>query len=108
MTAFGPVMHGQVTSPGERKAAMKYIDSHWKTGTVRAFDKNTGKGMSYRYDAKVYDEGSEFGINGGRISKLWIEDSRKFPVASYDRGWDIKPTSKEAEAALAIILELYK
>jgi len=81
--------------------------SNWKTGTVRGYDKNTGKGISYRYDAKVYEKGSEYGINEGRISKLWIADSRGNTVASYDRGWNMEPATKEVKAALEIILNLY-
>lgn len=28
-------------------------------------------------------------------------------IANYDRGWDMKPTCKEAELALAILLNNY-
>ena len=28
-------------------------------------------------------------------------------IATYDRGWDIKPTCPEAEMALAILMEEY-
>ena len=43
--------------------------------------------------AKIYNEGSEYGINGGRISKLWIsKDVNPANVSgddySYDRGLD--------------------
>ena len=56
----------------------------------------------YHYRAKVYDEGSIHGIDGGRISKLWISrDGRT--VASYDRGWDIHPDA-EAQAAFEKII----
>lgn len=52
---------------------------------------------------KQYDEGSEFGIAGGRISKLQIKDGDK-TVVNYDRGWDIKPETAEERAALKTIL----
>lgn len=26
----------------------------------------------YHYQVKHYDEGSEYGINGGKVSKLWM------------------------------------
>ena len=56
----------------------------------------------YHYQAKVYDEGSIYGINEGRISKLWMSrDGRT--VASYDRGWDIHPDA-EAQAAFEKII----
>jgi hypothetical protein len=70
----------------------------WKSGRISG---------GYRYSAKVYDTGSEYGINGGRISKL---DIRKddIIVANYDRGWDIKPTDKADKDVLAIILHIFE
>lgn len=35
------------------------------------------------FQAKLYDEPSPFGIDGGRVSKLFISGG-----ANYDRGWD--------------------
>lgn len=35
------------------------------------------------FQAKLYDEPSPFGINGGRVSKLHIDGG-----VNYDRGWD--------------------
>ena len=47
-------------------------------------------------------EGSIHGIDGGRISKLWMSrDGRT--VVSYDRGWDIRPDA-EAQAAFEKII----
>jgi hypothetical protein len=63
-----------------------------------------GKGNIYHYEIKVYEEPSEYGIAGGKISKLLIKQDGK-EVASYDRGWDKEPTSEEAEIALAILLK---
>lgn len=55
---------------------------------------------------KQYEEGSPFGIEGGRISKLMIKHNDVI-VCNYDRGWDIEPTTDEAKAAYAIILGKY-
>ena len=55
------------------------------------------------YKRQVYDEPSKFGINHGKISKLQLKQNGKI-VANYDRGWDIHPTTKEAEMALCILL----
>ena len=58
----------------------------WIEGTI-------GK---YQYCAKVFDTTSSMGINGGRVSKLDIytinrlTGKRRF-VASFDRGWAVKP-----------------
>ena len=57
-------------------------DDIWLSGDV---DIN-GKG--YHFNAKVYQEPSEYGINGGKVSKLCIGDDEKC-ILNYDRGWDI-------------------
>ena len=74
-----------------------FNDTLWREGEIKI-----GK-SSYRYCAKVYDEGSEWGINEGRVSKLWISKDGK-TVCNYDRGWDIKPTDPDTELALEILL----
>ena len=43
------------------------------------------------FEAKVFDECSEYGINNGRVSKLLMTNEDGNIVASYDRGWDIEP-----------------
>jgi hypothetical protein len=64
--------------------------SNWVEGTV---DK-------YKFQSKLFDEGSTYGIDGGRVSKLAIWDERvrmkelnffKACIVNYDRGWDIEP-----------------
>lgn len=58
------------------------------------------------YWVKHFEEGSKFGIDGGRISKLMLKENSTV-VANYDRGWDIKPTDEESEIALAILMKEY-
>lgn len=58
------------------------------------------------YWVKHFEEGSKFGIDGGRISKLMLKENGTV-VANYDRGWDIKPTDEESEIALAILMKEY-
>ena len=53
---------------------------------------------TYTATIKHYEEPSEFGIDGGRISKLLITQGSK-TVVNYDRGWDIKPETPEEIAA---------
>lgn len=69
----------------------------WKQGSLKIH------GDIYKYYAKVYESGSQFGIDGGKISKLQIirED---MTVYSYDRGLDIPPADEGAQLALEIIL----
>jgi len=61
-------------------------DSSWVSGTV-------GK---YTFSAKLFDTGSVFGINNGRVSKLAIWDGRNF-IVNYDRGWDIYPRKRHEQ-----------
>lgn len=72
----------------------------WINGTTKIGE------TEFTYQAKQYDLGSEFGINGGRISKLEIRRGGR-TVAHYDRVWDIRPVDKETEEALAHILDLH-
>ena len=78
----------------------------WREGIIGVPTKN-GKFKSVKYWVKHFDEPSEdYGIDGGRISKLSLRMDGEW-IANYDRGWDLKPNCKEAEIALAILLEEY-
>ena len=72
----------------------------WKEGSIRIHD------SIFHYWMKQYDEGSEYGIDGGRISKLMIKCAGG-TVCNYDRGWDIKPETPDAQLALEILLKDY-
>lgn len=78
----------------------------WQRGLIQV-PQPDGSYVSVRYSVKVYDVGSRYGINGGRISKLWLQIDGKC-AANYDRGWDVKPTCEAAEIALQILLDSYK
>ena len=55
----------------------------WKDGEVE------WNGKKYRYEAKVFDFGSMWGIGKGRVSKLWILDNEtRKTLWTYDRGWN--------------------
>lgn len=56
---------------------------NWVNGLV-----NDGE---YSFSSKLFDEGSVFGINDGRVSKLCIWNSDEDLIVNYDRGWDIEP-----------------
>ena len=62
------------------------------------------EGKTYTATFKQFEEGSEFGIRGGRISKLTLKEGSKV-LANYDRGWDEEPTTKEAKAVLEELLD---
>lgn len=59
--------------------------SNWVKG--KALQGNT----EYTFEAKLYDTGSIFGINEGRVSKLWITQKELGDIVAYERGWDKKP-----------------
>lgn len=72
----------------------------WHEGTL-----SIGEGI-YRYCVKSFGEGSEHGIDGGRISKLMIKRNGRV-VCNYDRGWDIKPIEEETCQALESLKATY-
>jgi hypothetical protein len=75
----------------------------WSEGTISC----PITGAKYKYWVKHYETGSQFGIDGGRISKLTVRkvgESRD--LVNYDRGWDVEPTD-EVKAVYNIILEKY-
>ena len=88
------------------KAATQHIsksvdsDRLWHEGALRVHS------SSFHYWVKQYDTGSEWGINGGRVSKLTIKRDGK-EVANYDRGWDIEPGDPDTQLALEILLHEY-
>ena len=69
----------------------------WKEGSLKVHE------SVFHYWMKQYDEGSEFGIDGGRISKLTLKRNGAV-VANYDRGWDVEPADTDAQLALALLL----
>lgn len=63
--------------------------SAWVKGTI------SKDGAEYQVSAKVFNEPSQYGINHGRISKLWVKE-KGYPVAiNYDRGWVDAPPHNE-------------
>jgi hypothetical protein len=63
----------------------------------------------FRFQAKVYATGSQFGINGGAVSKLAVWDHRNGNfsagvILNYDRGCDEKPENKEQSELLQALL----
>jgi len=84
----------------------------WVEGTLEeTLPDRSYVGDSYSFQAKVYNEGSKFGINQGRISKLavWKNDPEhkgfyRETIANYDRGWDIQPKDETAVEILQKIV----
>lgn len=70
----------------------------WKEGSIRV-----GSSI-FHYWMKQFDEGSQYGIEGGRISKLTLKRDGEI-VCNYDRGWDVEAVDEDTEFALAILLK---
>ena len=69
----------------------------WKEESLRL------GGDIFHYWMKQYEEGSQFGIDGGRISKLMLKRNGKI-VYNYDRGLDVAPVDENTTLALEILL----
>lgn len=72
----------------------------WKQGSIKIGS------STISYWVKSFEEGSQFGIDKGRISKLMLKRDGRV-IANYDRGWDIMPIDSEAEAALAELMKKF-
>ena len=78
----------------------------WSEGIIGIPAAVDGKTTAVYYWVKHYKNPSKYGINNGRISKLMLKIDGQ-TVCNYDRGWDVHPTCKAAEAALEILLYEY-
>ena len=80
------------------------MDGRWLKGTIDG----------YEFFALVFQVGSKYGINEGRISKLAVrhklesltEVSRY--IINYDRGWDIEPATEEHRLILDTLVEYFE
>jgi len=70
------------------------IDPRWSKGHYNG----------YEIEGMVFNEPSKYGINNGRVSKLWVRKDGNIIIA-YDRGWDIKPKSKDDRQLLKEITD---
>ena len=68
----------------------------WTVGKIDGFD----------FEVKHFEEGSGFGIDEGRISKLFLSKAGKIYV-SYERGWEVRPTRKRAKCAYEKLLKKF-
>ena len=80
----------------------------WSEGTIGIPDaKDKGKYTVCHYWVKHYEEPSEeYGINGGKISKLMIKINGTV-TANDDRGWDREPEDEPTQLAYMILLQNY-
>ena len=87
---------------------LRTASGNWKEGTIGIPSGKDLKGRATicHFWVKSYDEPSEYGIEGGKISKMMIKINGQ-TVCNYDRGWDVYPETEEANIAYAILMECY-
>ncbi len=78
-------------------AENRNVGGRWVKGFMEGYD----------YEVLVFPKGSQYGINKGRISKLYIRNKDKKTVAEYERGWTFKPNDAEGQRILKKVLALY-
>lgn len=82
-----------------------YKEEKPEVGVLKTDGRLQIAGGTFHFWVKRHEECSEFGIDGGRISKLTITyEGTGREVVNYDRGWDIKPKTKAAQAAFDWVL----
>ena len=69
----------------------------WKEGSLKINE------SVFHYWMKVYEKGSQFGIDGGKVSKLMLKRDGMV-VCNYDRGWDIEPADPDTQLVVEILL----
>ena len=75
----------------------------WSEGIIACLT----TGNKYKYWVKHFEDSSQFGIDGGKVSKLTIRKvGETRDLCNYDRGWDIEPTD-EVKAVYDIIMQTY-
>ena len=78
--------------------------NNWFIGTIGG----------YSYQVKVSAEDSAFGIQDGRIIKLFVteqptdESPGKTEIIAYERGWSTYPTTSEHEEILDALYEYFQ
>ena len=72
------------------KIKITHTEGNWQFGTIGGI----------KFYVQVFDELSGYGINDGRISRLWIDG-----MVNYDRGWDNSPTTPKAKQRVKELLE---
>ena len=70
-------------------------DGIWLTGAID----------DYPFGIKVCDENSGFGIRGGRVIKLYVNNKGSFhELFAYERGWERKPHTPFQRSLLEALL----
>ncbi len=71
------------------EVAKRAVPGSWVTGTI----------AGHKFEALCFPQPAsnpEYELPGSNISKFWLAEERGEVVASFDRGWDIQPTTEMA------------
>lgn len=81
-------------------------DMCYEISQVKFQDNNyvSGKIGDLHFWAKVYTEGSKFGIDDGNVSKLTVWPEYGSIIINYDRGWKIRPQDAGEKKIVTTIL----
>lgn len=108
-SAYGKFKEGKSSEPSWKPTNQKITKS--RLSGVPWIDFSEG---DYSGQAKLYDRPSDYGINGGRVSKLYLTHKGQ-PIANYDRGWgtednkfEIAPEHKDFYDKILNYLESFK
>ena len=67
-----------------------------------------GQVGNYSFQIKHTAEPSTFGIDEGRIIKLWLASKTTYTcIASFERGWDKLPSYTEAQEAAQLLIDAF-
>jgi len=77
-------------------------DRNWSKGKVVLPD-----GEAFRFEMKHFADPSQYGIDEGRISKLYVWTGVMTEGFCYDRGWDVRPRTAAHKAVLAALVEKF-
>lgn len=70
-----------------------------------------GRVGSYHFEALVFVESSQYGIDGGQVSKLYLwaagpRNKRGESLAVYERAWEQEPTAEIRPVVEFVVQEL--
>ena len=70
----------------------------------------TGRVGSYHFEALVFAEPSQYGIDGGQVSKLYLwegpKGKRGKALAVYERAWELEPGEEMRAVVEMLVAEL--
>lgn len=79
--------------------------SNWIKGRLK------DQKLDVSFEMKVFAETSSFGIEDGRISKLFVYEGKEWTrdwdtcLINYDRGWDIEPHNPRQIAIMDMFMQ---